>query len=119
MKGLVVSRSFRVATRAVIVLSTALTALTACGDDEPVGPVQGCTDFVDAWCNKRAECSLPSDRGRVGEDCRFAIGLDVDCSKVKGLGPTYEACISSIVNLPCTSAEGLALPQSCKGILRQ
>src|SRR5438270_13781826 len=113
-----VSNPCRVTTvvaRLALVLST---GLYACGGEDPVDPVQGCRDFIDAWCNKLVECAVPTDRGRVAEDCHFASDLNIDCSKVKGLGASYGACMHEVQAVACGSdsgAQALKNLNSCKG----
>jgi hypothetical protein len=98
--------------------------VTGCGsgmdDPAPVSPAQACQNFVDARCNKEAECAVPTDRARVLEDCQFVFKINIDCSEVQGLGPTYSACLADTNALSCASYDpqnGLPSPSSCKGIL--
>ena len=100
-----------------LVLST---GVAACAGDDPIDPVEGCRDFIDAWCNKQVECAVATDRTRVGEDCRFASGLSIDCSEVKALGTSYDACMRDVPAISCapvSSGNALMSPNSCKGIL--
>ena len=110
----------RVSTAIAGLLLALSVALGACGGEDPLAPVQGCRDFIDAWCNKLVECAVPTDRGRVAEDCHFASDLDIDCSKVKGLGASYGACMHDVQTVACGSdsgAQALKNLNSCKGIL--
>jgi hypothetical protein len=106
-----------VVARLLLILST---GLGACGGDDPLDPVQGCRDFIDVWCNKQIECAVPTDRTRVGEDCHFASDLNIDCSKVKGLGASYGVCLHDVQAVACgtdSGAQRLDNLSSCKGIL--
>lgn len=111
---MVLGASFRVLTLAVFV------GAAACSSEEPLNPPQGCQDFIDAWCNKNAACRAASDRARYREDCEFATKLDVDCSQIEALGPTYDACMATIEQSTCAAYvedKGLPFPGTCKGIL--
>ena len=104
--------------RFAFVIACAAAALTGCGgDDPPPNPVQQCEDFVGAWCNKNAECSLPSERARVLEDCRFVVQLDVRCDIVKQVGVTYPDCIDDIKTSQCLAEGGIEFPGLCTGVL--
>jgi len=94
--------------------------IAACSSADPPSPPQGCLDFVAAWCNKNTECRPASDRSRFHEDCEFSAKLDLDCSTVKGLGSTYDACMEAVGGSSCAAYvedRGLPLPSVCKGIL--
>src|SRR5262249_26219182 len=98
----------------------ALLAGAGCSSDEPIDPVQGCRDFLAAWCNQNASCVAPSERARDLEDCHFVNELEVDCSQIKAPGSTYDACMPAVTSAPCSQyvdGKGLPFPPSCRGIL--
>jgi hypothetical protein len=101
-----------------VVVGCAASAISGCGgeDEAAPDPHRQCQDFLDAWCNKNAECALPSERARVREDCEFVVELDIDCGQVKSVGPNYSMCIESISTSTCKSI-GIDLPGWCQGIL--
>jgi hypothetical protein len=101
-----------------VVVGCAAHAISGCGAEEetPPDPRQQCQDFLDAWCNKNAECMPPSERARVREDCQFVVELDVDCGEVKSVGPSYSTCIESISTSTCKT-DGIDLPGWCRGVL--
>jgi hypothetical protein len=101
-------------------VAAVLLAMMACGDDpqsSPSNPHQDCRDFIDAWCNKNAECVLPSERARTLEDCHFVVELDVDCNRVVEVSASYGACMNAIVQTSCGSNGSVALPTTCRGVL--
>jgi hypothetical protein len=101
-----------------LVVGCAVVVIAGCGEDEaPLDPRQSCADFLDAWCNKNAECALPTERARVREDCGFVVELDVDCTKVQAVSANYSGCIDAILASTCTSPDGIALPSLCRGVL--
>jgi hypothetical protein len=110
-----------VRTLLAFVAVAAVGGMAACSSAaDPIDPPQGCRDFFDAWCNQNASCRPPSERARYVEDCHFVNGLEVDCTRTKALGSTYDACMASITRATCdTYVEGMGLPfpPSCKGIL--
>jgi hypothetical protein len=105
-----------------MVLAVAI-SVTGCGsgdDGHTPTPPEACQNFVDAVCNKEAECAVPTDRARTREDCEFVFRVQVDCSTVRGIGPTYGICLRDIEQIPCASFDpSNDLPDSCHGIMSQ
>jgi hypothetical protein len=107
-----------------MVLAVAISVM-GCGsgdDGHTLTPPEACQNFVDARCNKEAECAFPTDQARVREDCEFVFFVEFDCSTVRGIGPTYMMCLSETAQLSCGSNDpdgGLPFPDSCQGILLQ
>jgi hypothetical protein len=106
-----------------MVLAVAI-SITGCGggdDGHTLTPAEACQNFVDTRCNKEAECVVPTDRARTREDCEFGFFVQVDCSTVRGIGPTYSLCLRDTAQLSCVSYTpdlGLPFPDSCQGILQ-
>ena len=103
-----------------LVIVCAAPIIAGCGGDDEAedgrGPAQKCEDFLDAWCNKNAECALPTERARLREDCRFVVTLDIDCGEVRAVSASYSACIDAILAASCGS-DGVPLPSSCQRVL--
>lgn len=108
-------------TRVLLALLVGCTAMlsSACGEDDApqADPEQRCRDFVDAWCNKNTECARPTDRARVKEDCRFFLGVDIDCREVKEVSASYSSCIQDITRTPCVPPSAVPFPETCRGVL--
>jgi hypothetical protein len=105
----------------VLAIGGATALVSACGGDDnaPPNPPQQCRDFLDAWCNKSAECELPSERSRVREDCQFVISLDIDCADVRGVSATYSGCIDAVLAIKCVSGQPVEFPDACRWVLLQ
>jgi hypothetical protein len=95
--------------------------LVGCGGDDDAwpDPMQNCRDFVDAWCNENAECSPPSERAHVNEDCHFVVELDIDCQEARNVSSRFSACMDSIAKSPCISSSSIEFPETCRGILQR
>jgi hypothetical protein len=107
-----------------VVLVLVAIPLAGCGSGNdgpaPVTPPEACQNVVDALCNKEAECAVPTDRARTREDCEFFFWVQVDCSTVRGIGPTYAICLRDIAQISCASFDpNSGPPDSCHGIMSQ
>jgi hypothetical protein len=112
----------RVSSSASLVFCAAACLGCGGGDEQPVEltPAAWCEQFMQAWCEKNAECVVPSERARQIEDCEFVWQLSVDCTQVRSLGVTHDLCLQSVSRLSCSSystTEGFALPSNCQGVL--
>jgi hypothetical protein len=93
----------------------------ACSSDPESGrpPGDQCRDMVDTFCAKTAECSRPTDRGEQGEDCEFALSIQLACDDVVATHGVSD-CLSAIDTIDCASydpeKESPPFPSQCQGI---
>ncbi len=106
------------------VLVVAALCLAGCGSGDPpahspTGP-EGCQLFMDAWCNKSADCVVSTERARTLEDCLFVNQLAIDCTEVRTLSASFDFCLQEVGRLSCAAYDpstGFPAPSSCRGIL--
>lgn len=102
-------------------VTAASVLLCACGSGpkSAASPLEQCSEFVDAWCGKQAECVAPSDRARSTKDCEFSFEVYEPCEEISGVARSLDDCLGAVSALDCQGydpSKGLQMPEPCHGL---
>jgi hypothetical protein len=103
---------------ALAILTVGLAAACGSGDaEDSKPPVEQCRDFIDAFCDKVAECAPSTDRWRNHKDCEFSWEVSsFACDDVVGIQGSVSECLDALDSIACDVVEksGIKTPDSCK-----
>jgi hypothetical protein len=83
------------------------------GIADTVPAIQLCNEFLDLFCEALASC------GKVSKsDCRQQVAGSIPCSEAVGILPSYDTCKVDLPEQSCDASGNIALPESCKGVVK-